>query len=100
MDDVTVSGTRLRRGTYLCGTVIGSGGQCVRTAVTSVLVGDRFIEVELSVFDNDSMEDFYVPESTLRNFIKDTSASTVQQNTNLESENGYGSDILSGVTAP
>ena len=71
----------------------GFGGQRVRAAVTSILVGGKFIKVKLSVFDNDGMEGFYVPESAFRDFVKDAGASTVQQNINLESEDGYGSGI-------
>lgn len=93
LDDVTVSGTRLKKGTYLYGTVTGFGQQRVRAAITSILVGDRFIKVKLSVFDNDGMEGFYVPESEFRDFVKDASSSTVQQNINFESEDGYGSGI-------
>ena len=52
LDDVTVSGTRLKKGTYLYGTVTGFGQQRVRASITSILIGDRFIKVKLSVFDN------------------------------------------------
>lgn len=93
LDDVTVSETRLRKGTYLYGTVSGFGQQRVRATITSILVGDKFIKVKLSVFDNDGMEGFYVPESSFRDFVKDASANTVQQNISFESEDGYGSGI-------
>lgn len=68
LDDVTVSGTKLRKGTYLYGTVTGFGGQRVRAAVTSILVGGKFIKVKLSVFDNDGMEGFYVPRIGFQGF--------------------------------
>ncbi len=93
LDDVTVSGTKLRKGTYLYGTVSGFGQQRVRATITSILAGDKFIKVKLSVFDNDGMEGFYVPESAFRDFVKDAGSSTVQQNISFESENGYGSGI-------
>lgn len=93
LDDVTVSGTRLKKGTYLYGTVSGFGQQRVRATITSILVGDKFIHVKLSVFDNDGMEGFYVPESSFRDFVKDAGAGTVQQNISFESEDGYGSGI-------
>lgn len=93
LDDVTVSGTRLKKGTYLYGTVSGFGQQRVRATITSILVGDKFINVKLSVFDNDGMEGFYVPESSFRDFVKDAGAGTVQQNISFESEDGYGSGI-------
>lgn len=88
LDDVTVSGTKLKKGTYLYGTVTGFGQQRVRATITSILIGDKFINVKLSVFDNDGMEGFYVPESAFRDFVKDAGSSTVQQNISFDSENG------------
>lgn len=88
LDDVTVSGTKLKKGTYLYGTVTGFGQQRVRATITSILIGDKFINVKLSVFDNDGMEGFYVLESAFRDFVKDAGSSTVQQNVSFDSENG------------
>lgn len=85
LDDVTVSGTRLKKGTYLYGTVTGFGQRRVRASITGILIGDRFIKVKLSVFDNDGMEGFYVPESAFRDFMKDAGSNTVQQNISFES---------------
>ena len=93
LDDVTVSGTRLKKGTYLYGTVTGFGQQRVRATITSILIGGKFINVNLSVFDNDGMEGFYVPKSAFRDFMKDAGANAVQQNISFESEDGYGSGI-------
>ncbi|EJW99172.1 conjugate transposon protein TraM, partial [gut metagenome] len=77
LDDITVSNTKLKKGTYLYGTVSGFGQQRVKATITSILVGDKFINVKLSVFDNDGMEGFYVPESSFREFMKDASSSAV-----------------------
>ena len=93
LDDITVSNTKLKKGTYLYGTVTGFGQQRVKATITSILVGDKFINVKLSVFDNDGMEGFYVPESSFREFVKDASSSAVQQNINFQSEDGYDSGI-------
>ena len=93
LDDVTVSNTKLKKGPYLYGTVTGFGQQRVKATITSILVGDKFINVKLSVFDSDGMEGFYVPESSFREFVKDASSSAVQQNISFESEDGYGSGI-------
>lgn len=98
LDDVTVCGTKLKKNTYLYGTVTGFGQQRVRAAITSILVGGKFIKVNLSVFDNDGMEGFYVPESAFRDFVKDAGASTVQQNISFESD-GYGSGISGEAVA-
>ena len=93
LDDVTIHDVRLPKGTYLYGTVTGFGQQRVRAAITSILVGGKFLKVNLSVFDNDGMEGFYVPESAFRDFMKEAGASTVQQNISFESESGSGSGI-------
>lgn len=93
LDDVTVSGTKLKKGTYLYGTVTGFGQQRVRASITSILVGGKFIKVNLSVFDNDGMEGFYVPESAFRDLMKDAGANVTQQNISFDSEGGYGSGI-------
>ena len=93
LDNVTVSGVKLKKGTYLYGTVTGFGQQRVRATITSILIGGKFINVNLSVFDNDGMKGFYVPESAFRDFMKEAGSSTVQQNISFESENGYGSGI-------
>jgi len=93
LDDVTIHDVKLKKGTYLYGTVTGFGQQRVKATITSILVGSRFLKVNLSVFDNDGMEGFYVPESAFRDFMKDAGANTVQQNISFESENGYGSGI-------
>lgn len=93
LDEITVSNTKLKKGTYLYGTVTGFGQQRVKATIASILVGDKFINVKLSVFDNDGMEGFYVPESSFREFVKDASSSAVQQNISFESEDGYGSGI-------
>ncbi len=93
LDDVSIHDVRLPKGTYLYGTVTGFGQQRVRAAITSILVGGKFLKVNLSVFDNDGMEGFYVPESAFRDFMKEAGASTVQQNISFESEGGYGSGI-------
>lgn len=93
LDDVSIHDVRLPKGTYLYGTVTGFGQQRVRAAITSILVGGKFLKVNLSVFDNDGMEGFYVPESAFRDFMKEAGTSTVQQNISFESESGYGSGI-------
>lgn len=93
LDNVTVNGTKLKKGTYLYGTVTGFGQQRVRATITSILIAGKFINVNLSVFDNDGMEGFYVPESAFRDFMKEAGSNTVQQNISFESENGYGSGI-------
>lgn len=93
LDDVSVKGTSLKKGTYLYGTVSGFGQQRVMANITSILIGGKFIKVNLSVYDNDGMEGFYVPESAFRAFVKEAGSQTVQQNVNFSSGAESGTEI-------
>lgn len=92
LDDVTIKEVRLKKGTYLYGTVTGFGQQRVMAAITSIMVGGKFLKVDLSVYDNDGMEGFYVPESAFRDFMKNAGAGVAQQSININS-GSYGSEI-------
>ena len=91
LDDVTIKDFRLKKGTYLYGIVTGFGQQRVMANITSILVRDKFIKVNLSVYDNDGMEGFYVPESAFRDMMKDAGAQAMQSNINMDT--GYGEGI-------
>ena len=91
LDDVIIKDVRLKKGTYLYGIVTGFGQQRVMACITSILVGDKFIKVSLSVFDNDGMEGFYVPESAFRDMMKDAGAQAMQSNITLDG--GYGGGL-------
>ena len=90
LDDVVIKNTTLKKGTYLYGTVTGFGQQRVMASITSILIGDKFVKVDLSVFDNDGMEGFYVPESAFRDMMKDAGAQAMQSNISFDSDGGYG----------
>lgn len=91
LDNVSIKDIHLPRGTYLYGTVTGFGQQRVKANITSILVGNKFIKVDLSVFDNDGMEGFYVPSSAFRDFVKEAGSRAVQQNMQFDnSGGGYG----------
>ena len=88
LDDVVIKDVKLKKGTYLYGIVTGFGQQRVRAAITSILVKDKFIKVALSVYDNDGMEGFYVPESAFRDMMKDAGAQAMQSNISLNGNSG------------
>jgi conjugative transposon TraM protein len=91
LDDVTINKVLLKKGTYLYGLVTGFGQQRVRANITSILVGSKFIKVNLSVYDNDGMEGFYVPESAFRDMMKEAGAQAMQQN--MQFGNNYGTTV-------
>ena len=91
LDDVTVKNVKLKKGTYLYGIVTGFGQQRVMASITSILVKDKFVKVNLSVFDNDGMEGFYVPESAFRDMMRDAGAQAMQNNISLNGD--YDSEL-------
>lgn len=97
LDDVMVKDVKLRKGTYLYGIVSGFGQQRVMATISSVLVGGRFLTVNLSVYDNDGMEGFYVPESAFRDMMREAGAQSLQNNMNFSG--GYGSELSGEAVA-
>lgn len=97
LDDVTINKTLLKKGTYLYGLVTGFGQQRVLASITSILVGNKFIKVNLSVYDNDGMEGFYVPESAFRSMMKEAGAQAIQQN--MQFGNNTGSTVNGELVA-
>ena len=89
LDDVTIKGTKLKKGTYLYGIVTGFGQQRVKAEITSILVKNKFIRVSLSVYDNDGMEGFYVPESAFRDMMKEAGTQAMQNNITFDTGGGY-----------
>lgn len=92
LDDVIVKDVKLPKGTYMYGTVSGFTDQRVKAKITNILVGSRFLKVDLSVYDNDGMEGFYVPASSFREFMKEAGSGVMDQNINI-STNSSGNEI-------
>lgn len=88
LDGVTIKGVHLPKGTYLYGVVSGFENQRVKANITSILIKDKFVKVNLSVYDNDGMEGFYVPLSVFRNFLKEAGSQAVQNNMNFANNTG------------
>ena len=90
LDDVIVKGTKLKKGTYLYGTVTGFGQQRVMADITSILVKDKFLKIHLTVYDLDGMQGFYVPESAFRDMMKNAGSAAMQSNISFDSGGGGG----------
>ena len=90
LDDVIVKGVKLKKGTYLYGTVTGFGQQRVMANITSILVKDKFLKIQLSVYDLDGMKGFYVPESAFRDMMKNAGSAAMQSNVSFDSNSGSG----------
>lgn len=93
LDDIIIEDVKLSKGTYVYGTVTGFGTQRVKANVTSILVGDRFLKVNLNVYDVDGMEGFYVPASSFREFLQNAAAGVAGQQIQLSNNTSTGNGI-------
>lgn len=71
LDDVEIDGTVVKKGSYIYATMSGFGQQRVKGAVTSMLVKDELIKVNLTLYDTDGLEGLYVPSSSFRETSKE-----------------------------
>lgn len=98
LDDIIINKIKLMKGTYLYATVTGFTEQRVKATVTSILTGSKFIKISLSIYDNDGMEGFYVPQSNFRDFLKEAGSSAAGQNININS-GSYGTTVSAEAIA-
>lgn len=71
LDAIYVAGEEIPKGTYLFGTVTGFNEQRVVIDISSILLGNQILPVNLSIYDNDGLAGLYVPESKFRAFTKE-----------------------------
>lgn len=81
LDDIEFGDVQLKKGSYLYCALSGFGQQRVKGKVESVLVGDELYRINLSVYDTDGLEGFYVPASAFRETFKDIASSATQGGT-------------------
>lgn len=92
LDDIRVRDVLLPKGTFVYGRVRSFGAQRVNVEVESILAGDTFIKVRLSVYDTDGMEGFYVPSSDFRDFAQDVGGRVAGQSVNINTQMSSGFD--------
>jgi conjugative transposon TraM protein len=73
-DDIEINGTLIPKGTYLYANVTGFNAQRVTATVKSMMVNGEITPVELTVYDMDCQEGFYVPSSAFRDLAKNAGA--------------------------
>ena len=88
LDDIEIDGYTVPSGSYLYATWSGFGSQRVTGEISSILVSDRLMKVNLSIYDLDGLAGLYVPQSQFRETGKDVASSAFQSGSlNM----GYGS---------
>jgi conjugative transposon TraM protein len=88
LDDIMVGKTVLRKGTYLFGNVTGFKAQRVVITIGSILVGSQRLKVNLTVYDNDGQEGFYIPASSFRELTQNIGGQLKSQSISFEQQPG------------
>ena len=71
MEDVFINGHLLKKDKYLYGIVNGFKQQRVEIGITSIVINDEILSVQISLYDNDGIQGIYVPDSSFRDFTKE-----------------------------
>lgn len=88
LDDIRVNNTVLTKGSYLYGNVSGFSEQRVKINVSSIMIDGVRIKVDLSVYDNDGQEGFFVPASAFRDLTKEIGSQVGSQNITMNTSDG------------
>lgn len=92
LDDVEINEHVVKRGTYLYATMSGFSSQRVKGSISSIMVDDELVKVNLSLYDTDGMEGLYVPSSQFRETTKEVASGAVSGNMNMGTS-GTGSSL-------
>lgn len=101
LDDIMINDALLTKGTYLYGNVSGFKAQRVHINISSIIVDGKQMKVDLSVYDNDGQEGFFVPSSAFRDLSKDVGSQigsqTIQMNSQSEGVEQFALGALQDV---
>lgn len=92
LDDVEINEHVVKRGSYLYATMSGFSSQRVKGSISSIMVDDELVKVNLSLYDTEGMEGLYVPSSQFRETTKDVASGAVSGNMNMGTS-GTGSSL-------
>lgn len=70
-NDILIDGIEIKENSYLYGIVSGFKAQRVEVKVSSVVVNNNIVDVDLDVYDLDGIKGIYVPSSKLREFAQE-----------------------------
>jgi hypothetical protein len=90
LDDIKVGGFIVPKGHHLYATISGYEAQRVKLTITNVMLEDKILPVQLSLYDHDGLEGLYVPASAFREFSKNMGAN-VTGGMNLQMQPSPGS---------
>lgn len=88
LDDIKINDMLITKGAYLYGNVTGFRAQRVSITISSIMVNAKQVKVDLSVYDVDGQEGFYVPASAFRELTKNIGSQVGSQSISIQDNNG------------
>lgn len=89
LDDVVINESIIKKGTYLYAQMSGFSSQRAKGSIKSILLDDKIIKVNLSIYDMDGLEGLYIPKSNFREAAKDVGTSALSNTSMLTNGMGY-----------
>ncbi len=78
LEDIFVGQRKIEKGSILYGQISGFTMQRVDLTIVSVFTKGEILPVHLSIYDLDGMKGLYVPQSVLRDMIREMGSNSVQ----------------------
>ena len=76
LDDIEVGGNIIPKDSRIYAQIAGFQDQRVKIAISTIMVEDKIMPVDLAVYDLDGLEGLYVPDSKFREFSKELGSSS------------------------
>lgn len=83
LTDVYIDEHLIEKGSYLYGIVSGFSSQRVQVSIRSVVIGEKIFPINVTVYNNDGIPGFYVPESKFREIANQLGANMVSNSNSL-----------------
>lgn len=71
LDDIVAGDIAIPKNSYLFAKISGFQDQRVKIDISTIMVNDKILPVNLKIYDMDGMEGLYVPSSEFRDFSKE-----------------------------
>lgn len=88
LEEVIIGNYTIKQNACLYGIVKSFSEQRVKINITSILVDGHPVRVNLSVYDNDGIEGFYIPKSNFRDFTEEAGNKIANQSISIETNGG------------
>lgn len=102
LDEVSIQGERVPAGSQIYALVTGFSDQRVQAQVTSIVTKGKRVRVNLSVYDRDGIQGFFIPKSSFRDLSKQAGSqalggANINISSSAQSVEGAALQALQGV---